>query len=134
MRMRRKAWTEPVLDACPYFVERPSAHIGRWRELFPKDRPVWLEIGCGKGVSTVRMVHDNPGVNLIAVDEVRHVLAVSVRNAEREYGEQPVDNLLFSAVDATRIHDTFNAADGIERIYISFPNPGPSGPSITSAA
>ena len=123
MRMRRKAWTEPVIAGCPFYVEAPSAHRGHWQELFPRRQPVWLEIGCGKGVSTARMAHENPGANLIAVDEVRHVLAVSIRNAQSEYGEDPVDNLRFSAVDAMFIHDTFDRADGIERIYINFCNP-----------
>ena len=121
--MRRKAWTEPVIAGCPFYVEAPSAHRGHWQELFHRRQPVWLEIGCGKGVSTARMAHENPGANLIAVDEVRHVLAVSIRNAQTEYGEDPVDNLRFSAVDAMFIHDTFDRADGIERIYINFCNP-----------
>ena len=123
MRMRRKPWTEVELAACPWFIERPSTHIGQWRSLFPKEQPVHLEIGCGKGVSTVRMAHENPGVNYIAIDEVRHVLAVSVRNTRAKYGDDPVDNLLYSAVDAMMIHDTFSRADNISRIYISFPNP-----------
>ena len=123
MRMRRRAWTEPELESCPFFVEKPSAHRGQWPGLFEKEQPVELEIGCGKGVSTVRMAHENPGVNYIAVDEVRHVLAVSVRNAKAAYGDEPPKNLLFSAVDALRIHDTFSIEDGIRRITISFPNP-----------
>lgn len=123
MRMRRKAWTEPVLDSCSYFVDRPFAHRGQWRALFPKDRPLHLEIGCGKGLSTVKMAHDNPNVNYIAVDEVRHVLAVSVRNTRVEYGDAPVDNLRYATVDAMFIHDSFSAQDGIERIYINFCNP-----------
>ena len=123
MRMRRKPWTEIELAACPYFIEAPSTRIGQWASLFPKRQPVHLEIGCGKGVSTVVMAHEHPEINYIAIDEVRHVLAVSVRNTRAEYGDDPVDNLLYSAVDAMMIHDTFCAADGIQRIYISFPNP-----------
>ena len=123
MRMRRRAWTEPALAACPFFIEEPSTHRGRWPALFEKAQPVMLEIGCGKGVSTAQMAHENPGVNYIAVDEVRHVLAVSVKNVRAAYGDQPPKNILLSAVDALRIHDTFAPEDGIERIYISFPNP-----------
>ena len=124
MRMRRKPWTEPKLAACPYFIEEPSRHRGYWRACFVKhDLPLHLDIGCGKGVSTVRMAHENPGVNYVAIDEVRTVLAVSVRNTEREYGAAPPQNLVYSEVDAMRIYDTFSAADGIGRIYISFPNP-----------
>lgn len=124
MRMRRKPWTEPKLAGCPFFIEGPSSHRGHWRECFEHpDRPLHLEIGCGKGVSTVRMAHENTGVNHIAIDEVRTVLAVSVRNTEREYRGEPPKNLVFSEVDAMRIFDTFSAADGISRIYINFPNP-----------
>ena len=123
MRMRRKPWTEIELAHCPFFVEQPSKHIGAWRAQFPRRQPVHLEIGCGKGVSTAQMALDNPGVNYIAIDEVRHVLAVSVRNTREAYGDRPIDNIVYSAVDAMMIHDTFCAADGIQRIYISFPNP-----------
>ena len=123
MRMRRRAWTEPQLAVCPYFIEQPSTHRGHWQECFPRRQTVHLEIGCGKGVSTARMAHENPDINYIAVDEVRHVLAVSVRNTEAEYGDDAPRNIVFSAVDALRIHDTFSAEDGIERIYINFCNP-----------
>ena len=123
MRMRRKRWTEPVIDSCPYYVDAPSTHKGHWRELFPVQQPMWLEIGCGKGVATVAMAHANPNVNLIAIDEVRHVLAVSIKHTNAEYGDNPVDNLRYSAVDACNIHDTFDLSDGIERIYINFCNP-----------
>ena len=133
MRMRRKAWTEPELASCPFFIEHPAAHRGSWPALFERQQPVHLEIGCGKGVSTTQMARDNPGVNYIAVDEVRHVLAVSVRNAKATYGDESPRNLLFSEVDATRIYDSFSLRDGIERIYISFPNPWDE-PSTTSAA
>ena len=123
MRMRRKPWTEIELAQCPYFIEHPSTHRGHWRALFPVDQPVHLEIGCGKGVSTVKMAHENPGINLIAIDEVRHVLAVSVRNTQLEYGEDAPTNIVYSAVDAMMIFDTFSREDGIERIYINFCNP-----------
>lgn len=123
MRMRRKPWTEPVLEQCPFFIERPSTHIGMWPSFFEKAQPVHLEIGCGKGVSTARMARENPGVNYIAIDEVRHVLAVAIKNVRAEYGDDEPKNIVFSAVDAMMIHDTFCAADGIERIYINFCNP-----------
>ncbi len=71
----------------------------------------------------MQLAHDNPNINLIAIDEVRHVLAVSIRNAQHEYGQDPVANLRFSAVDAMFISDTFDRTDGIERIYINFCNP-----------
>lgn len=124
MRMRRKSWTEPLLDNCPYLINGARDHRGNWRPMFKNpDAPLHLEIGCGKGVSTAKMAHENPDVNFIAIDEVRHVLAVTIKNTMKEYGEDPVDNLLLSAVDAMFILDSFAPEDGVSRIYINFPNP-----------
>lgn len=121
--MRRKSWTEPLIDNCPYFIDKPSTRKGHWKEYFDRTQPMWLEIGCGKGVATCKMAHDNPQANLIAVDEVRHVIAVSIKNTQQEYGEDPVDNLRYTALDARTIFDSFDINDGIERIYINFCNP-----------
>ncbi len=124
MRMRRKPWTEPLLDSCPYLVNQPSELRGIWRQRFARpEAPLHLEIGCGKGVSTVKMAHAERDVNLIAIDEVRHVLAVTIKNAAAEYGDDSVDNLMLSAVDAMFITDCFAPEDGVSRIYIQFPNP-----------
>ena len=124
MRMRRKAWTEPLLDSCAYLVNQPGRLRGQWRSRFERpDAPLHLEIGCGKGVATVQMAHATKDVNYIAIDEVRHVLAVTIKNAMQEYGEDPVDNLTLSAIDAMFITDCFAPEDGIQRIYINFCNP-----------
>ena len=49
MRMRRKPWTEPLLDNCAYLINGPKEHRGHWRELFDApQKPLHLEIGCGK--------------------------------------------------------------------------------------
>ena len=124
MRIRRKSWTEPKLDGCEYFVENPRDMRGRWRERFTEpDHLLELEIGCGKGVSTARMARENPNTNYVAIDEVRHVLAVASKNADDAYAPGPVTNLVLSAVDAMFIRDSFAPADQIARIHISFPNP-----------
>lgn len=124
MRMRRKAWTEPMLDNCAYLVSEPKPVRGIWRQRFADPSlPLHIEIGCGKGVSTVKQAHENPQCNLIAIDEVRHVLAVTIKNAIEEFGDDPVNNLILTNVDAMFITDSFAPEDGISRIYIGFPNP-----------
>ena len=124
MRIRRKAWTEPKLMSCAYFTENPRDLRGHWRERFVRpELPMQLEIGCGKGVSTAQMAHENPNVNFVAIDEVRHVLAVAAKNADAAYAPDPVENLVLTAVDAMFIRDRFAPSDAFEAIHISFPNP-----------
>ena len=124
MRIRRKSWTEPKLAECAYLAENPRELRGRWRDCFADpERPLELEIGCGKGVSTAKMAHENLNTNYVAIDEVRHVLAVASKNADAAYAPAPVSNLVLAAVDAMFIRDSFAASDRISRIHISFPNP-----------
>ena len=41
---------------------------GRWHEVFGNDRPIVLELGCGKGEYTVGMARKDPSRNYIGVD------------------------------------------------------------------
>ena len=52
MHMRTKKWAKPELAVCPYFTDEPETKRGRWRAQFEREQPLYLELGCGKGVST----------------------------------------------------------------------------------
>lgn len=124
MRMRKKRWARPELAACPYFIAEPAAQRGRWRELFARpEQPMQLELGCGKGVSTAKMAHENQAVNFVAVDLISDVLGSARRNITREYGEEPVGNIVLTAKNILLISEIFAPEDRFERIHISFPNP-----------
>ena len=49
MRIRKKKWAQPELDACKYFVKEPEKYFGKWKEFFGNDKDIELEVGCGKG-------------------------------------------------------------------------------------
>ena len=123
MRMRKKKWAEPELTACPWRVPDPDAHRGHWRALFPREAPLHVELGCGKGVSTAEMAYAGRDVNYVAIDLISDVLACCRRNVSRRFGDEPVDNILLCNKDITRIGETFSADDRVQRLYISFPNP-----------
>ena len=123
MRMRKKKWAEPELQACPWRIDDPDAHRGQWRGLFSEDRPLHVELGCGKGVSTAQMAYAERNVNFVAIDLISDVLAVCKRNIDRRYEGEPVDNILLCNKDITRIGETFSPDDRVQRLYISFPNP-----------
>ena len=58
--MRKKPWARPELEACKFFIQNPSEYKGRWKEFFGNDKPIYMELGCGKG--TFMAVHgsENP--------------------------------------------------------------------------
>jgi len=123
MRMRRKKWARPELDACAWVVKDCDRYRGRWRTLFPKDQPLHVELGCGKGVSTCEMAWAERNINFVAIDISTDVLGVARRNIAARYGAESVDNIRLAVKECTLIGQTFSAGDRVERIYISFCNP-----------
>ena len=123
MHMRTKKWAKPELAVCPYFTDEAETLRGHWRERFAKEQPLYLELGCGKGVSTAAMVYDNRNKNFVAMDITCNVLGDTRRNIARTYGEEPVDNVIIARYDIEYIRNVFAPEDRIERIYINFCNP-----------
>ena len=88
MHMRTKKWARPELEACPFFINsikgpdsEPGMLKGTWRNRFADpEKPLHLEMGCGKAVSTAKMIADNPEVNFVAADLSADVLGVARRN------------------------------------------------------
>ena len=126
LHMRRKKWARPELADCPWYTGSPEESRGRWRTRFPHpERPLWLELGCGKGVSTAQLCRANPEVNFIAMDISPDVLGDARRNITAAWAPEPVENMYLVRRDITRIREYFSPEDGISRIYINFCNPWP---------
>lgn len=123
MHIRTKKWARPELGACPFFTDAGEEWKERWRERFADpEKPLQFEMGCGKGVSTAKMVADNPDVNYVVCDISADVLGDTRRNIVAAAGEDP-GNVMILLADICFIDRIFGAADAAERIYISFPNP-----------
>lgn len=127
MRMRRKPWARPELEACPFFVDAPQENRNRWEQWFAKPQPLHVELGCGKGTFTAQLAAENPGVNYLAVDIKSEVLAVAKREIERVYEERElsVDNIALMSQDIERIEQILGEQDRVQRLYINFCNPWP---------
>ena len=130
MHMRTKKWARPELQACPFFINsikgphsEPDVLKGTWRERFADPaRPLHLEMGCGKGVSTAKMIADNPRINYVAADLSADVLGVARRNIVSACGEHPGNTQILLA-DICFVDKLFGPEDAPERIYIHFCNP-----------
>ena len=125
MHMRKKKWARPELAACHFYInaEPEECLSGTWRARFPHpERPLHLELGCGKGVSTARMAADNPEINYVIVDMSPDVLGTARRNLAEACGGDP-DHVMILRTDICFIRRMFGPEDAAERIYIHFCNP-----------
>lgn len=87
---------------------------------FDKKRPLWLEIGCGKGAFATQMSARHPEVNYLAFEKVIDVMMMAMEKASREgYG-----NLRFYNGDAEHIC-TLLEGEKLDRIFINFCDPWP---------
>ena len=127
MRLRKKPWARPELEACNFFIVNPSEYKGKWRDSFNNDNPIYLELGCGKGTFVAVHGSENPNINYVAIDIKDEVFVLAKRNIEKAYNEKEiqVNNLKLMAQEIFLINDVFSKEDIVDRIYINFCNPWP---------
>lgn len=127
MRIRCKPWAKPELDACNFCINTPEELKGKWQEEFQNGKPIYLELGCGKGGFISQAASVNQDKNFIAVDIKNEMLVLAKRKIEAEYEKKnlPLDNVRIFIKNIEQIDNVFSREDNIERIYINFCNPWP---------
>lgn len=126
MRIRHKPWAKPELESCPFYVKNPAENIGRWTEIFQNpEKPLYIELGCGKGGFISQIAPAKPEVNFIAMDIKNEMLVLAKRKLESAYGalDKPTDNVRIAIQNIERIDTAWNENDRVDRIYINFCNP-----------
>ncbi|NFO04302.1 tRNA (guanosine(46)-N7)-methyltransferase TrmB [Clostridium botulinum] len=127
MRMRKKPWARPELESCNFFIVNPKENKGKWKESFNNENPIYLELGCGKGVFVAVHGSNNENINYIAIDIKDEVLGLAKRNIEKAYNEKnkELNNIKLMAQEIGLINEMLDENDKISRIYINFCNPWP---------
>lgn len=125
MRLRKKPWARPELDAWKSFINQPEEYKGCWNKYFENNNPIHMELGCGKGGFICQLAPHNLDINYIAIDIKDEVLGLAKRKLEGEYKKINAEpkNIALMAQDIERIHMILAPEDKIERIYINFCNP-----------
>ncbi|QSX08853.1 tRNA (guanosine(46)-N7)-methyltransferase TrmB [Alkalibacter rhizosphaerae] len=120
MRLRKKPWAEPEMRQDPKVLFEPVEKRGHWQAEFGNDRPIHLELGCGKGQFIIEMAKQYPDINFIALDYQHEVLVYLLRDAN----EAGLKNIRILPSMADLLLEYFDANE-IEKIYIQFCNPWP---------
>lgn len=120
MRLRKKWWARPEMEASPLVITNPREYKGKWKEEFKNDNPVHLELGCGRGGFIAQKAVQNPNINYVAVDLKDEVLIYVLKKIE----ELEITNVRIVPLNIMFISEVFDK-DEIEKIYINFCNPWP---------
>lgn len=126
MRMRKKKHGGERIAACArLLIETPSERIADPAAFFAvPEKPLHLEIGCGKGDFAVGMAKKHPDINFIAMEKFADVACLALEKAMAARGEDTEDNLRFLIGDAKNLSEWF--PDGIfDCIYLNFSDPWP---------
>lgn len=124
MRMRKKKHGAERIEACAHLLITPNEEIKmNLQSAFTEERPIHLEIGCGKGNFAVGMAAQHHDVNFIAMEKIADVACLALEKAEKAKDTRP-DNLRFVIGDAKNLVEYF-PAHSIYCIYLNFSDPWP---------
>lgn len=101
-------------------VAKPSEMKGKWTECFNEKRPLYLEIGCGKGNFILGMAQMYPDRSFLAVEGDQSVAVTAVEKIK----DVNVHNVIFISCYVNDITDWF-AEGEIKGIYLNFSDPWP---------
>ena len=92
---------------------------GHWhKKYFNNDRPIILELGCGKGEYTLHLAIQNPEKNFIGID----IKGARFWRGAKTALEKNCENVAFVRAQIELI-DTLFADDEVAEIWITFPDP-----------
>lgn len=92
---------------------------GKWhKEFFKNDRPIVLELGCGKGEYTVGLGEKFPEKNFIGID----IKGARMWRGARTATDHKMTNIGFLRTHIELIHNCF-AKGEVSEIWITFPDP-----------
>lgn len=84
------------------------------------DKPLWLDIGCGKGQFACELAKQNPNINIIAVEKNTNVI---VKACEKAIASN-IQNVRFLKCGAEYL-TKFLKPSSVGRIYLNFSCPFP---------
>lgn len=125
MRIRKKIWAGPELEACPYYIQNLEEWKGRWQEILPQGGTLALDLGCGKGVFLAEIAKRHPDCLFVGVDVSLDILGVARRNVAQAFGDEEPKNVRLICMRIEDFAKAFSSEDLVDRIYLNFSNPWP---------
>ncbi len=132
MRMRKKKYLSERMDRCKDYIIN-TENIDKnpnqsqldieyidFEKVFGNDKPLILEIGCGKGMFIVKMAKLFPEFNFLGVEVSENVIVSACEKAV----DENLDNVMFFNCGGEYLQ-RFIKDNSIDRIYLNFSTPYP---------
>ncbi|GGE10128.1 MULTISPECIES: tRNA (guanosine(46)-N7)-methyltransferase TrmB [Sphingobacterium] len=102
-------------------LDAGKEYKGKWgQEFFKNDKPLILELACGKGEYTVNLAKLFPEKNFIGIDYKGNRIWRGAKTAL----EEGIDNVGFLRIQIETILEHFEKGE-VSEIWITFPDPQP---------
>ena len=124
MRMRKKKNGAARIAACSDLLISDVEGLKEDPQYaFPEKRPLYIEIGCGKGNFACGIAAAHHEANFIAMEKVPDVACLALEKAEAAKDTRP-DNLRFLIGNAENLTEWF-PPHSIDCLYLNFSDPWP---------
>ena len=121
MRLKHIPEAEEIIATQPtYITINGEEWQGKWQERFPKDQPLHLEVGSGKGRFIIEMAKRYPEINFIGME----LQTSAIFKLLEKQLEEKLPNLQLLNGDAKEITEYF-APGEINKLMLTFSDPWP---------
>ena len=125
MRLRNIPGAKDAILDCEWVIDEPERFKGKWNEVFGVKRPLFLEVGMGKGRFLMDMARLHPERNFVGIEMYDSVLLRALQKREElEENGEVYSNLFFMRVDARLLPEIFEKGE-VDKIYLNFSDPWP---------
>ena len=125
MRLRNIPGAKDAILECDWVIDEPERFKGKWESVFGEKRPLFLEVGMGKGRFLMDLARLHPEINYVGIEMYDSVLLRGLqKRAELEQEGITYPNLYFMRVDARLLPEIF-AKGEVDKIYLNFSDPWP---------
>ncbi len=123
MRLRNIPGSREAIASSEFVVHEDvmKEKRGCWNQVFGNDRPLYIEVGMGKGRFITELALQNPQNNYVGIEKYSSVL---LRALEKRSALTDLDNLLFLRMDAEELPLVFGEGE-VSGIYLNFSDPWP---------
>ena len=123
MRLRNIPGADDVIANHPIAIKNEKEQKGKWQELFGNDKPIYIEIGMGKGQFLLTLAKQNPDINYVGIEKYSSVLLRALAKFDTEEFCE-LKNIRFICMNAFELPDVFEYGE-VAKIYLNFSDPWP---------